>query len=75
MIRHIRLDACTCGMTSGEASSVPCPVHDPGFRFYNSHNGREVTAEEAASAARAEAPEMVKRALDGAVHGRSGRCL
>jgi len=45
------------------------------LRFYDSHSGREVTAEEAASAARADAPEMVKRVVDGAVHGRSGRCL
>jgi len=45
------------------------------LRFYDSHNGREVTAEEAASAARVEAPEMVTETVDGAVHGRSGRCL
>ena len=53
------------------APASPDPA--PRFRFYV--NGREVTAEEAASVARAEASEMVKRAVDGAVHGRSGRCL
>lgn len=55
------------------APASPDPA--PRFRFYDCHNGSEVTAEEAASAARAEEPEMVKRVIDGAVHGRSGRCL
>jgi len=53
------------------APASPDPA--PRFRFYV--NGREVTAEESASAARVEAPEMVTETVDGAVHGRSGRCL
>lgn len=46
------------------APASPDPA--PRFRFYV--NGREVTAEEAASVARAEASEMVKRADGGARH-------
>lgn len=56
--------------------SPPVPASPdpaPRFRFYT--NGREVTAEEAASVARAEEPEMVTETVDGAVPGRSGRCL